>query len=81
MYPTVAPVSVSPLAVVVICPHCGAEEHQRMQRPAELGPIKPGEKVLFKSNCTKTLDAAYLIWGCKPNQGGYYIQFPSKPRK
>jgi hypothetical protein len=76
-YPIVEPVSVSQMAAVVICPHCGAEEHQQMQQPGK-DPIKPGDKILFRSICTQTLDTSYLIWGCTPNQGGYYIQFPTR---
>lgn len=76
LYPTINPVSVNMLSVTVICPHCGDEEHQRMQHEGRQ-PIQPGDKVLFGSTCSKTNDDAVRYW-MPPNQFGYYIQFPSR---
>ncbi|MCU1568793.1 MAG: hypothetical protein JWQ56_3730 [Pseudarthrobacter sp.] len=76
LYPTIKPVSVNQLAVIVICPHCGSQETQRMQREGQ-EPIKPGDKVLFGSICSKTLDYNVRYW-TPPNQFGYYIQFPTR---
>jgi hypothetical protein len=80
LYPTIKPVSVNRITVIVICPHCGDEHHHRMQHEGR-DPIQPGERVLFQSTCTKTDNDYYLVWGCRPNQRGYYIQFPSPTRK
>jgi hypothetical protein len=77
LYPTIKPVSVNQLAVIVICPHCGSEEHQRMQHEGR-DPIRPGDTVLFRSICTKDADSSHTLWGFTPNQFGYFIKFPTR---
>lgn len=75
LYPTIKPISVNQLAVIVICPHCGDEHHHGMQREGH-DPIQPGDKVLFASTCSRTLDANARYWMSSP--GAYYIQFPTR---
>jgi hypothetical protein len=70
LYPTIKPISVNLLAVNVICPHCGSEEHQRMQHEGR-EPIQPGDTVLFAAICSMD-DAG---WG---NRFAYYIKFPTR---
>lgn len=80
LYPVVRPASVNPLAVVVICPSCGAEESQRMVRPGR-APINPGDKVLFRALCAKAASPNELAWHFTPSQTAYYIQFPTPDRR